>query len=508
MVGSAEAALGAKKRVGPQSHSKDMRGVVMKYSRFHHSKSNPSVTPTPRDYFRPFILAFVLAAIGFLLPQNAVSETPKNSQKSEKNVNASTSTKGAPAVATEGRVVMLPTEMLILPGTAEYIKGVVEAAASTNTRLIIIELSTPGGMLSSTEEIVKTLFRSTVPIVVYVSPAGGTATSAGLFVTMAAHIAAMAPGTTIGAAHPVGGQGENVEGDMRAKIENATMSMVRSIADERDRNVVWAEKAVKESASATATEALSLGVIDLIAESRSELLRLIAGKTIKTATGSVVLEDYSALPITVEQLSLRGRIVNVLANPAVIALLWVGASAGLGVEIYNPGLILPGVVGVLCLLAALTVSEIIPITMMGITFLVAGGLLLALELVLPSGALAIGGIVAIALGATTLIDVTRAPDLSMAYSVIIPILAVVSGFIFFIGYKVAATRRQKPSVGFSAMTGLVGTVLEVLESGLRIEVRGEKWIARSIESGEKFDRGDSVVVVSHQGNILLVKRRV
>jgi membrane-bound serine protease (ClpP class) len=146
--------------------------------------------------------------------------------------------------------------------------------------------------------------------------------------------------------------------------------------------------------------------------------------------------------------------------------------------------------------------------MMGITFLVAGGLLLALELVVPSGALAIGGIVAIALGAATLIDVTQAPDLSMAYSVIVPVLAVIVGFILFVGYKVAATRRQKPSVGFSAMTGLVGTVLEVIESGIRIEVRGEKWLARSIESGETLKQGDAVVVVSHQGNILFVKRRV
>jgi membrane-bound ClpP family serine protease len=260
---------------------------------FHHSPTKNPVTQSYRKYLRSLIFTFIFATVSLFLPQNAISQTEKISQNSNKNLISPTPTKVAPnvAVPTLGRVVVLPTEMLILPGTAQYIKGVVEKAESTNTRLIIIELSTPGGMLSSTEEIVKTLFRSTVPIVVYVSPAGGTATSAGLFVTMAAHIAAMAPGTTIGAAHPVGGQGENVEGDMRAKIENATMSMVRSIADERDRNVVWAEKAVKESASATAAEALSLGVVDLIAESRSELLRLIAGRKIKTATSTYLAMD-------------------------------------------------------------------------------------------------------------------------------------------------------------------------------------------------------------------------
>lgn len=475
---------------------------------------SPLRLPPSLPLYRRFLLllflgllssvTILIAAALFSEPSFAQDTAPQKIGSKNPNPTPSAPPRPSPR-AHSGRVVVVPTEMMILPGTAQYIKGVVEEAAGSDTKLIIIELSTPGGMLSSTEEIVKTLFSSPVPVVVYVSPAGGTATSAGLFVTMAGHIAAMAPGTTIGAAHPVGGQGENVEGDMRAKIENATLSMVRSIADERKRNIAWAEKAVKESASATAAEAVSLGVVDIIAESRVELMRLIAGRTIKTVAGQVVLEDYSALPVSIERLSLRGRIINVLANPAVLALLWVGASAGLGVEIYNPGLILPGVVGVLCLIAALLVSEVIPITMMGITFLVAGGLLLALELVVPSGALAIGGIVAIALGTVTLIDVTQAPDLTMAYLIIAPVLAVIAGFILLLGYKVAATRRQKPSVGFSAMTGLSGTVLEVRESGLRIRVHGENWLAQLIEGEKPCKEGDTVVVVSHQGNSLFVR---
>lgn len=408
--------------------------------------------------------------------------------------------------ATTGHVVVLPTEMLILPGTAEYIGGAIKKAENAGARLVILELSTPGGMLTSTQAIVQTIFNARIPVVVYVSPAGGTATSAGVFVTMAAHIAAMAPGTTIGAAHPVGGQGENVEGDMRAKIENATMSMVRSIADERKRNVSWAEKAVKESASATAAEAVHLGVVDLIAESRAELLRKIAGMTVKTPNGPVVLEDFSQLPIAIEELSLRGRVINVLANPSVIALLWVGASAGLGVELYNPGLILPGVVGALCLLAALSVSEVIPLTQMGITFLVAGGLLLALEMIIPSGALAIGGIVAIGLGAVTLIDVTQAPDLSIAYSVFAPFVAFVAGFVCLVAYKIAQTRRQRPSVGFGALQGATGDVLEVTSQGLRIRVRGENWLAKASEPGSVFQVGDIIQVVSHEGNGLIVKK--
>lgn len=413
-----------------------------------------------------------------------------------------------PSVATTGHVVVLPTEMLILPGTAEYIQAAIRKAETGGARLVIVELSTPGGMLTSTQAIVQTFFNARVPVVVYVSPAGGTATSAGVFVTMAGHIAAMAPGTTIGAAHPVGGQGENVEGDMRAKIENATMSMVRSIADERKRNISWAEKAVKESASATAAEAVNLGVVDLIAESRAELLRKIAGMTVKTPSGPVVLEDYSQLPITTEQLSLRGRVINVLANPSVIALLWVGASAGLGVELYNPGLIVPGVVGALCLLAALSVSEVIPLTQMGITFLIAGGLLLALEMIIPSGALAIGGIIAIGLGAVTLIDVTQAPDLSIAYSVFAPFVIALGGVILLVAYKIAATRRQGPSVGFRALTGAAGSVVGVTSEGLRIRVRGESWLAQPAEGGAEFFVGDTVQVVSHVGNVLLVKKGV
>lgn len=414
--------------------------------------------------------------------------------------------KVASTVATTGHIVVLPTEMLILPGTAEYLQKAIAKAETSGARLVIVELSTPGGMLTSTQAMVQTIFNARVPVVVYVSPAGGTATSAGVFVTMAGHVAAMAPGTTIGAAHPVGGQGENVEGDMRAKIENATMSMVRSIADERNRNIGWAEKAVKESASATAAEAVSLGIVDLIAESRTELLRKIAGMTVKMPTGPVVLEDYSELPITTEELSLRGRVINVLANPSVIALLWVGASAGLGVELYNPGLIFPGVVGALCLLAALSVSEVIPLTQMGITFLIAGGLLLALEMIVPSGALAIGGIIAIAVGAVTLVDVSQAPDLSIAYAVFAPFVAVVAGFVLLVAYKIAATRRQGPSVGFSALTGARGSVIEVTSGGVRISVRGEKWLAKSAEQESVFQVGDTVQVVSHEGNVLLVKK--
>ncbi len=414
-------------------------------------------------------------------------------------------TDATPSRVSSGHIVVIPTDMLILPGTAHLIEGAVRSAESSGAKLVIIELSTPGGMLTSTQAIVQTLLTSRVPVVVYVSPAGGTATSAGLFVTMAAHVAAMAPGTTIGAAHPVGGQGENVEGDMRAKIENATLSMVRSIANERGRNAEWAEKAVKESASATAAEAATLSVVDLVATSRAELLRQIAGRTIKTAAGTTVLEDYSALPVTVEELSLRGRVVNVLANPSVIALLWVGASAGLGVEIYNPGLILPGVVGLLCLLAALSVSEVIPITAMGVTFLVAGGLLLALEIIVPSGALAIGGIIAIALGALTLIDVAQAPDLFVAYSAIAPALLVLAGIVLTIGWKIAATRRQRPSVGFGALTGQSGEVVEARGRGCRVRVRGELWLASASE-GEEFQVGDRVIVASHEGNVLIVKK--
>ena len=315
-------------------------------------------------------------------------------------------------------VAVLSMDMMILPGTQSYLEESIARAGREGAKIIVVNLDTPGGVLLTSQEMVQAILNSPIPIVIYVSPSGSTATSAGVFITMAAHIAAMAPGTSIGAAHPVTGEGKDIEGDMRKKAENMTIAMVKAISEQRGRNIKWAEQSVKESSSATAEEALKENVIDLLANDITSLLESIAGKKIKLGSQELELEDYSNLPRIEYEIATRDKVINVLANPNVAALLWMGATTGLSLEIYNPGAILPGVVGLICLVLALQVSQVIPISQSGILLLVLGAALIIADFFVGSAVLAVGGIIALAFGAVYLIDVSQAPGLEVSTELI------------------------------------------------------------------------------------------
>lgn len=403
-------------------------------------------------------------------------------------------------------VAVADMKMMMLPGTAAFLEKSIDEAALSGAKLLIVRLSTPGGMLTSTQQMVQDIFRSPIPVVIYVSPAGGTATSAGVFITLAAHVAAMAPGTSLGSAHPVQGDGKDIGGDMREKAEQMAIALIKSIAEERGRNVSWAEKAVKESSSITEKEALKLSVVDLVAENIPDLLRQLAGRSVKLEQGSVVLEDYSKLPLRSFEMSFKDRAVNVLANPNIAALLWLGATTGISLELYNPGAILPGVVGVICLILALAVSEVIPLSQGGILLFVFGALLIGLELYVPSGILGIGGIIAMVLGAIYLVDVSKAPDLAVAYEYIVPVVVLFGGFMLFVATAAVKALGRRATTGAEGLVGQHGTAISNFTEKGKVLINGELWNATS--SSGIIEKDAAVKVIAVQDGLLLAVRKI
>jgi membrane-bound serine protease (ClpP class) len=245
----------------------------------------------------------------------------------------------------------------ISPAIADYVEAAIALAAASASTALILQLDTPGGLLNSTKSIIRAMLASPIPVIVYVAPSGSSATSAGVFVTTAAHVAAMAPGTTIGAAHPVGAGGEDIGGDMRQKVENYAASFVESLAAKRGRNVEWAAKAVRESVSITETEALNLHVVDIVADSANALLAQAEGRQVDVAGRSVRLAfkgTNGETPRVIEiPMTFRQRVLSVIADPNVAYLLMIAGILGVYMEFSTPGALFPGVVGVICLLLAL-----------------------------------------------------------------------------------------------------------------------------------------------------------
>lgn len=403
-------------------------------------------------------------------------------------------------------VATMRMNMMILPGTSEYLKKSVERAHLEGAKLLVVYLDTPGGMLQTSQEMIQEIFNAPIPIVVYVSPSGATATSAGVFITLAGHIAAMSPGTTIGAAHPVAGDGKNIEGDMRAKAENMTIAMVKSISEQRGRNIQWAEKSVKESNSITESDALKLGVVDVVGQDILEILKQIKGRRVKIGKEEVILEDYSRLPVRSYEISFKQKTINTLANPNVAALLWLAATTGLSLELYNPGAILPGVVGLICLILALAVSQIIPITQGGILLLILGSVLVGAELFVASGVLGVAGLISIVFGAIYLIDETQAPGISVNLALIVPVAVTFGSFMLFVAYSAIRSGAKKQRTGSEGMVGETARALGDFSEQGKVFVHGEVWNAQ-LESGAAIKDEILEVVSIKEGLILLVKKR-
>jgi len=389
--------------------------------------------------------------------------------------------------------ILMKVDGMINPASADFIHTTLKDAAESGAVCVIIELNTPGGLLKSTRLIVSDILASPIPVVVYVAPGGAQAASAGVFVTLSAAIAAMAPGTNIGAAHPVGlGEGQQ-DTIMMQKATNDAAAFVRTIAEKRHRNVRWAEEAVRKSLSITETEALKSHVIDLIAKDTRDLLTQIDGRSVETGTGTTILKTADAKFETVE-MGFKLHILDLLSDPNIAYLLLMIGFYGILFELYNPGAIFPGVLGVISLLLAFYALHTLPVNYAGLALIIFGIVLFILELKITShGILTVGGVLSLLLGSLMLINIqTPMEVVSISLSVIIPVVLFTAAFFAFAFGMAIRAHRKRPTTGIEGMIGERGIALSRLDPDGQVRVRGEIWTAKS--SGEAIDAGSEVEV--------------
>lgn len=418
---------------------------------------------------------------------------------------AASSGRGAEPVRLSGPVLILEVADAVSPGSAEYIEYGIAEAGRLGAQLLLIRLDTPGGLVTSTRDIVKAIFSSEVPVAVFVAPGGARAASAGTFITMSGHIAAMAPGTNIGAASPVSGGGGQIEGDMRKKAMNDVAAFARAVASRTGRNTEWAESAVREAVSVDEKEALRLKVIDLVAVDVQALLLAVDGRRVKLASGrEVVLSTRGAGKVFLGQ-SWRQRVLTLLSDPNIAYILMLLGMYGLFFELSNPGGILPGVVGAISLLLSLYALKVLPVNYVGLLLILLAVVLFVLEIkVVSYGGLTIGGITAMTIGSVMLID-SPEPYLQISLKVILPAVAGTAlFFVWIVGLGFRAQQRP-PVSGGEGMIGQVGVVRAGTEDGrpAKIFVRGEIWLA---DADEPLQLGEKVRVVSLEGLRLRVSK--
>lgn len=403
--------------------------------------------------------------------------------------------------AADTSVFVAAYDGVINPVAAEYFHDALTSAEEAGAQALIIRLNTPGGLDTSMRLIIKDITSATLPVIVYVSPSSGRAASAGVFITMAAHVAAMAPGTNIGAAHPVAMGGGEMDKTMKEKIENDSVAYIKSIAEQRGRNAAWAEQAVRQSVSVTEREALKLKVVDLVAEDVSTLLKQLDGRKIRLQTGQAELHT-TGIVVREFPMGLRLELLKALSDPNIAYLLMTIGTIGIIAELYNPGAILPGVVGAISLILAFYSFQSLPINYAGVLLFLLGIIFFILEASVTSfGLLAIGGVVSMVLGSLMLIK-TDAEFLQISWSVIVPVVILVAGFsLMILGMGIKAMRRR-PATGQEEMVGLVGTVKTALTPQGQVAVHGELWDA---VSDQPLQPGDPAEVTSVSGLRLHVK---
>lgn len=405
--------------------------------------------------------------------------------------------------AAEKPIHVLTINGSINPTTYDYLKHGIEYAKNKNAQAVLIELNTPGGLLQSTRDIVTEFLNSKIPIVVFVSPKGSRAASAGVFITMAAHIAVMATGTNIGAAHPVSSQGE-MDSVMSGKVTNDAAAFIRTISEKRDRNVEWAEAAVRSSVSITETEALDKNVIDIIAPNRAELLKMLDGKTIVIENDTTVLATTNC---AVEEHSMNWQyeILNLLSDPNISYILFLIGMYGLMFELYNPGSIFPGVAGAISMILALYSMQTLPINYAGLALIIVGIILFLLEIKITSyGLLSVGGVVSLFFGSIMLYKSDGGIEfVEVSLSVVIPFVVTTSLFFLFVVGAGLKAQKRKVATGEQGMIGAEGISVTVLKPAGQVRVQGEIWSAESVEGNIAQDT--KVIVTEIHGLLLKVK---
>jgi len=381
---------------------------------------------------------------------------------------------------------VITVDAAITPSVAKYITRAIEQSEKDGSAGIILLLDTPGGLDLAMRDIVKELLNPSLPVIVFVYPSGARAASAGVMITMAAPVAAMAPGTNIGAAHPVAiGIGNKMGETMAKKVENDAVAYAMGIAKQRGRNAVWAEQAVRKSVSITAEEALKQKVIDVIASNVEDLLKKIDGRNVSLSSGEVILQTKDAVINTME-MGVREKILVTLSNPNIAYLLLMIGLAGLYFEFANPGAILPGVVGGISLILAFFAMQTLPVNYAGIALIIFGIILFIAEIKIVShGMLSVAGIISLVLGSLMLFESSSSPAMRISLGVMIPTIIIVSLFFIVIVSLAVKAQIRKPFTGVEGMIGQRGQTITPVYNDGKVFVKGERWNAFSRESIEE-----------------------
>jgi len=381
----------------------------------------------------------------------------------------------AQVMAAQSEVYIIKVADAISPGTADFIKTGIKTAEETAATVIIIELDTPGGLAESMRLIVQNILGSKVPVVVFVSPSGARAASAGVMITMAADVAAMAPGTNIGAAHPVGAGGKDIDGAMSEKIINDMVAQAQSVAEQRGRNAQWVEAAIRESVSVTETEALKENIIDLIAQDTDDLIKQLNGRVLKDKG---VLNLANPKKVVLEE-TMRTKILKTISNPNIAYILMMIGLAGLYFELSHPGAIFPGVIGGIALILAFFAMQTLPVNYAGILLIVLAIIFFIMEMKITSyGLLSVAGIVSLLLGSLMLFEAPSA-DMKLSLRVVLPTVILISGFFVAVASLVFRAQISKPTTGSMGLVGEIGVVKKALTPEGKVFVHGELWNARA-----------------------------
>jgi membrane-bound serine protease (ClpP class) len=397
-----------------------------------------------------------------------------------------------------GEVRIIELEGPINPGAAAFLTRGLEDAEKQGVELIIIRLDTPGGLVPSMRTMVKGIMNSAVPVVVYVSPKGAGAASAGVMITVSAHVAAMAPGTNIGAAHPVGAGGKDIDKDMSEKVVNDMASYGRGIAQDKGKNADWVEKAIRESVSITAEEALEKKVIDLVAGDVDELLKLLDGREVELKQGKVTLKTKDLAKTTYEP-GFRDAVLRIISDPNIAYILMMIGLAGLYFELSHPGAIFPGVIGAISLILAFYSFQTLPVNYAGLLLIALAVIFFIAEIKVASyGILSLGGIVSLTLGSIMLFE-----DVGVSLRLMAPTIVLIGGFFVIVSTLAFRAYRAKPQSGVEGLIGEVGVVQKPIDPEGLVFVHGEYWRA---VSSEKLEPGEMVAVEEVTGLLLKVKK--
>ncbi len=399
-------------------------------------------------------------------------------------------------------------DALIQPVSAEFMVETMDRADRDGAELVVFTLRTPGGLLDSTHTIVSRMLAARTPVAVFVGPSGGRAASAGFLITIAADIAAMAPGTHIGAAHPVEGMGEKLDETMAKKMASDVAAAARTWAAGRGRNAQLADAAVQESRSFTETEAIGATppLIDLVANDVPDLLARLDGRTIRRFDGRTLVLHTAGARVVPLEMSWRQQVLSALAHPNIAYLLLSMGMLGLTIELWNPGAVLPGVAGGLCLLLAFFTFQVLPVNYAAVLLILFGVGLFVLEVKVTSyGVLSVGGILSLLFGSMMLMD-SPAPELRVSFTVILPVVVGLSAILFVLVRLGIASQRRRPTTGPSGMIGETARVMSPIAPGApgRVATRGEIWTA---VADHAVAEGEDVTVVAVEGLTLRVSRK-